>query len=201
MLLLVDAYNLLKTLTQTTFISSSEEALFVRQVAKYAALKQLTIYVVFDGGEQTWATDEHISDYVTTVRAGEYSSADHEIVRLTRRLLAKKPVVVTNDRALQAAVIAAGAQVVPVLVWWERVRTSGIAAAPGAVKNKGGALRRYVHEEGYQQADEVADALMQHSASKKLTPKVEEKAPTAREKSGYFLSKKDKQRQKLLKRL
>ncbi len=99
MIIIVDAYNVLKQIKQDT-INQFERNVFIKKLKQYGRTKRHTIVVVFDGGECTWPMIEK-NDPVTIVYSGDRLSADDYIRRYIKEHKNKELMLVTNDGELK----------------------------------------------------------------------------------------------------
>lgn len=97
--IIIDGYNVLKQVLADE-IGMSQRRAFINMLGKYAARKNHTITVIFDGGPDTWPTQE--KDHgITIIYSGTKQSADDVIKKL---LAAKKygVLLVSSDNELKA---------------------------------------------------------------------------------------------------
>jgi predicted RNA-binding protein with PIN domain len=100
MIILIDAYNMLKQLEGAQYISEAQHRAFVDTIAQYAQHKKHTILVIFDGGFAQRASIERISCRVSSVHVGYRQSADAYIVDYIQKYKGKSLLLVTADRQL-----------------------------------------------------------------------------------------------------
>lgn len=104
--IIVDGYNVLKQMVSDQEIGLAQRRAFTNMLGKYAAKKNHSITVVFDGGPDSWPTQE--KDYgITIVYSGTKQTADDVIKKL---LQAKKygVLLVSSDNELKAAAARQG---------------------------------------------------------------------------------------------
>ncbi len=101
MIIIIDAYNVLKNIYSSGDIGKSVRQKFISQLARYARKKGHTISVVFDAGPDYWPSQE---DYkgVKILFSGSQRTADHVIKELLDTYKNKDPLLVSSDRELQA---------------------------------------------------------------------------------------------------
>ena len=98
MIILVDAYNVLKR-SVSTDISVRQREQFITLLGKYAHSKGHIVILVFDGGESSWP--EIIKrDHAQVVYSGYKISADDYIHDYLERNKNKEIVLVSSDRVL-----------------------------------------------------------------------------------------------------
>lgn len=122
MIVLVDAYNVLKTMHSAHFIVPGTADRFVRKVYARAAAQGYRVEIVFDGG----AGGQHRVErrpQGTTIYTGSKQSADEMIYSLVEQYRPNEVVVVSADRALRSAVSRLGAKLIDPQVFWDRIHT------------------------------------------------------------------------------
>ena len=101
MIILVDAYNLLKTVLHVTFITDAQRAEFLQLFAKYARHKPSnSVVLVFDGGQDLYEVQD-LYQRVTIVYAGSLQSADDAIKKRLYSLRSQEVLLVTCDRDIR----------------------------------------------------------------------------------------------------
>lgn len=99
MVVVIDAYNVLKQIKQS-YVSASERNAFINKLKMYARAKGVKVVVVFDGGGSSWPVVEKDPE-VTVVYAGENLTADDYIRRYIKEHQNKELLLVTDDRELK----------------------------------------------------------------------------------------------------
>ncbi len=99
MIIIVDAYNVLKQIKQD-IINQFERNAFINKLKQYGRTKRHSIVVVFDGGQCTWPMIER-NNPVTIVYSGDRLSADDYIRRYIKEHKNKELMLVTNDGELK----------------------------------------------------------------------------------------------------
>ena len=77
MLLLIDAYNVLKRVTPSVIVDERERSRFVEQLGRYAKKKQHKIVLVFDGGFSGRATQERLFGIYVVYSGFEQTADDY----------------------------------------------------------------------------------------------------------------------------
>jgi predicted RNA-binding protein with PIN domain len=98
--IIIDGYNVLKQVLSPDQVGLSQRRAFTNALGKYASKKNHTVTLVFDGGPDTWPTQE--KDHgITVMYSGIKQSADDLIKKL---LSAKKfgVLLVSSDNELKA---------------------------------------------------------------------------------------------------
>ena len=99
MIVIIDGYNVLKMTHPALQVSERERTAFITSLARYGAITQHTILLVFDGGNSMWPETE-LYKTVSVVYSGYRSSADYVIKDLLERHSKKEVVLITTDREL-----------------------------------------------------------------------------------------------------
>ncbi len=105
MILLIDAYNILKRIYSGQYISESQKGMFVNQIIKYCSLggtnKNLKAIIVFDAGGNTYPDIESRAN-VTVVHSGSRINADDYIKEYIEKNRNKAEfLLVSSDRELK----------------------------------------------------------------------------------------------------
>ena len=98
MIILIDGYNLLKSL-YSTIVQDQERDEYINLLKRYAKKKKHTIILVFDGGFSDWQSTEKHGD-VLVVFSGVRETADDVIKRYLEDMWQKDILLVTADREL-----------------------------------------------------------------------------------------------------
>lgn len=98
--ILIDGYNVLKQMLTADQVSLPQRRAFTNMLGKYAAKKNHTITLVFDGGPDTWPCKER-DHGITILYSGTKQTADDVIKKL---LLEKKHgvLLISSDNELKA---------------------------------------------------------------------------------------------------
>lgn len=107
MLIIIDAYNVLKQTLPSRDISDRKRTKFIMQMAAYAKLRKHTVVVVFDGGPYHWPSRGH-EHGILVIYSGARQTADKVIQDYVQENKNKKPLLVSSDRELCAWVSQEG---------------------------------------------------------------------------------------------
>lgn len=107
MILLIDAYNVLKQISMTDQVSSQEKDAFIGSVKRYAKIKNIPIELVFDGGAYG-LSDREVFGNVTVSHSGALKTADDVLIELIHAYKGRDLLLVSTDRALGRAAHQAG---------------------------------------------------------------------------------------------
>lgn len=100
MILIVDAYNILKNISKTSLISEKQRTAFITLLSQYGTKKKHQIYIVFDGEPQK--NHDSARDNIHIIYSGHSQSADQVIIKLIERINYKdNMLVITSDRNLK----------------------------------------------------------------------------------------------------
>ena len=101
MIILIDAYNLFKTVSHTQFIESAQRIIFLKMFEKYAQRRGSNeIILVFDGGQDPYEIEENYK-HLTLFYSGFMQSADDIIKKKLTSLKGFDILLVTSDRELR----------------------------------------------------------------------------------------------------
>lgn len=158
MVILIDAYNMLKQNGAGRFISLGEQTRFLDCLSAYGKRKDHHIIVVFDGGPAARQT-ESSEGHLTVVYAGQASSADEAIKNRIPGLPCQNTLLVTSDRELRAYAARHGLLSLEPRVFNYYSRLEAAEPRARVVKDKGKAHKL----EGHESSSDV-DALMEKAS-------------------------------------
>ncbi len=118
--IIIDGYNILKQILPQQEIGLQQRRAFTNMLGKYAAKKNHTITLVFDGGPTTWSSQE--KDHgITVIYSGAKQSADDVIKKL---LPVKKygVLLVSSDNELKGAAARSEIVSIDALEFYTRVK-------------------------------------------------------------------------------
>jgi predicted RNA-binding protein with PIN domain len=121
MILIIDAYNVLKQVLPSVQIGDRERAKFIEELGRYARYRQHKIILVFDGGPYDRSTQERCAG-IYVVYAGWLESADDYIKRYVQKHRELDLIVVSSDREVRSAADRLGIESVPALEFYERMK-------------------------------------------------------------------------------
>lgn len=102
MLIIIDAYNILKQVIKNSFISENQRQEFINNLKNYANITKNNIILVFDGGYDYPTKSE--KDRITIVYSGRKSTADQYIKNYINYLINNNSgnniLVVSSDRKI-----------------------------------------------------------------------------------------------------
>lgn len=101
MILIVDAYNVLKQLSSAQYITQAQRDAFIHKLSVYGAHKGHRIIIVFDGGSSK-NLEKFRQSGVEVLYAGYSISADEVIKNLCDALRNQQVAVISSDRSLCA---------------------------------------------------------------------------------------------------
>jgi len=193
MILLIDAYNVLKQAHKTDLITEQQRNNFVHQLGQYLKVKQHKGILVFDGGQYDRATQERISG-VYVVYSGVVESADEYIKRYIKKHEELDILLVSSDRELRSEASRYNIESIPSQQFFAIVQeffdfSTGQSKKTSAIKLT-------------KKEDPELDKLMQEG-SKKVPRKVEDfiEHRSLRKSKAHRLSKKERAKEKKIKKL
>lgn len=195
MIVLLDAYNILKQTQPTREISDAQRRAFIDRVERYAHARDHAVFIVFDGGTGRFPSKSNRGP-VQVIYSGTQQSADDVVKRLCAEYAQKQVVVVSSDRQVCAYASLKGAVCLDADLWESVLAGARENVSPVAlVKDTGVAHKRPGHE-----STAELDALMQQASSQMMV-KAEDDHEVCRKSAKQTLSKAEKQLKKLVKKL
>jgi predicted RNA-binding protein with PIN domain len=99
MILLIDAYNVLKQIVASDQATAQEKTAFIATISQYARLKNVSIELVFDGGPYGLPDRVSVKNIVVS-HSGAQESADDLIKSLINAYKGRDVLLVSTDREL-----------------------------------------------------------------------------------------------------
>ncbi len=159
MLIVIDAYNVLKQIMPSRDISERQRTHFIMQMAQYAKMKKHTVVVVFDGGPYHWPSRTH-EHGVLVIYSGAQKSADNVIQDYIQEYKNKKPLLVSSDRELCAGVSEKGVMSIGASEFYRIVKNRIEAAKEKKISQQKGTIIKLSSENN----EEIDELMMQASA-------------------------------------
>ncbi len=194
MYIIIDGYNLLKSLFKSTEVTDRERSWFHEQIAAYSRKKHNSITIVYDGGsfDRPTATKKNL---VTTVYSGWKSTADDVIKAMVDEKAERDMLVVTTDNQLASYAVRGGVPTMRVADFYAVMRSeNGLPTEFVGYKRVAGEA----HKSETHESSAELDALMQQGSSI-LQYKEEEMARERKE--SQTASKEERLTKKVLKKL
>lgn len=192
MILIIDAYNLIKQVLKKPQVQQHEIQAFIRQLKKYATAKSLKIVLVFDGGDAAFVYKTR--DYpIELVYSGYNLSADDVIKELLSESHHNQVILISSDNELQRYAKNLAIEFLTSLSFYGLVKNN----IHKSVAPSGGVADTRLHKmtESHE-LDALMNAYTQHMPQKK------DDMPAALVPiKTYTDSKTEKKRNKLLKKL
>lgn len=190
MIVVIDAYNVLKQIKQG-YVSTAEQHAFINRLRMYARSKRVMVVVVFDGGGTPWPVVEKDPE-VTVVYAGEQLSADDYIRRYLKEHRNKELLLITDDRELKKNAQVLDIDTFGSLAFYARLLQKDAGAAVASAQQT-------IVIKTSADAPAELDALMENSD---VRPKKEEPCSVAsRKPTGFTPSKKERKINRKIKKL
>jgi predicted RNA-binding protein with PIN domain len=102
MKIIIDGYNMLKSVFAVDFITDTQRNAAINKLQRYAQKKNHEIMIVFDGGPHSWPVREQHNE-VTIIFSGYSMTADEYIQDYLSKTSPTEILLVTSDRALTNA--------------------------------------------------------------------------------------------------
>ena len=99
MIIIIDGYNLIKQTVHDRQIGEQERYRFIHMLSRYGHRKKHKIVLVFDGGPQTWPSQEVIAG-VKIIYSGVKETADSVIMKYIDDYRTKELLLVSSDNEL-----------------------------------------------------------------------------------------------------
>lgn len=99
MILLIDAYNVIKMALGKHHIRDDERVQFIVDLSRYSKKKSLTLIAVFDGGPTAWPSKDIVKG-ITVVHSGTKESADDYIKHYLVTHKGRDILMISSDREL-----------------------------------------------------------------------------------------------------
>ena len=123
MIILIDAYNLIKQMLKTTSVTDDEKRAFIKELKKYATKRSHNLVLVFDGGFESYITKENEGP-VEIVYAGYKHSADDYIKDYLAKSKNKNLILVSSDIELKDKAKSLGIEAFNVDEFYSKVKES-----------------------------------------------------------------------------
>ncbi len=193
MIILIDAYNLLKHMIKSDHASQNQINKFIKLIQNYSQAKKRNILLVFDGDVEDLLVCEQ-QDRVKIIFTGPYKSADDHIKRLVSEHR-KNYILVSSDRELCSFVASYNVPTVDVdafVVLLSKSNKYGISVKKSSEN---------VYKMPTSKSNPQLDALM-IEGSRNIMKKNEQEVYAKREKSkSKTLSREEKKILRLVKKL
>ncbi len=158
MVIVIDAYNVLKADFGNAFIQPHVTERFIDDLWAYSKRKHHTLLVVFDGGPDVRAS-RRVKDYLQVIYAGRSRSADDAIKELLEILNPADTLLVTSDRMLRTYAWRYSINSIEPSLFRRYSKSSNVVEKPRVIKDKKAPVKRTNHESSVE-----LDELMQKAA-------------------------------------
>ena len=195
MILVIDAYNVVKQAHSAPHISESEKQQFIKELGWYAKKKGHAIIAVFDGGSGERPEKERMHG-IQVVHTGIHQSADEWIKDYFMQHQTYDMLLVSTDRELNRFVARLAFQSLDAMDFYALMRQALKNAASYQPTSSNLVVK--IQEE----SNPLLDVVMEH-ASQKILHKSEDVQPKKNDRSSNArqLSKKERQILRKLKKL
>lgn len=99
MIILIDAYNILKRIHACIHISDAQRRQFEKKLQRYTSVKPHDIVLIFDGGNASWPMKQKVGR-ITEVYVGHGRTADDYIKEYMHHERSREMLLVSSDREL-----------------------------------------------------------------------------------------------------
>ncbi len=157
MIIVVDAYNVLKRETGTPDISHQQRIAFLSQIAHYNKQKGHEMIIVFDGGESSWPSVTK-QRHLTVVYSGNQRTADDYIRSYLTHHAHKDIILVSSDNELNFWADRHDIPSIDSDVFYTKLRQTVQVNGPSKKENRGALIKTS------SSADAFLDEVMRESA-------------------------------------
>ena len=200
MVLLIDGYNLLKSVYShhKGRLDKQREQL-IRQLGYYKEKKSAIkdIIAVFDGGIFPHPSRE-VHNGIVTIFAGYKSNADRWIIGYVDRNQHREIMVITRDREIIRKCESLGAQILSTHEFYDLFQNA-LLEDVAEQQSDDGDTKRFDGEQD--ESSDALDILMEQASLQAFDKNEEEYAQPDRKGASHHLSKKDKKRLKKIEKL
>lgn len=102
MTIIVDAYNFIKHISKSTFVSDQKKQSWIDRFCEYVEFRNNEVILVFDAGPGLYKTVER-HRHITVIYSGQMDSADDVIKQWLRQRTGQNILLVTSDREVREA--------------------------------------------------------------------------------------------------
>ncbi|HEV2601731.1 MAG TPA: NYN domain-containing protein [Candidatus Babeliales bacterium] len=193
MVIVIDAYNILKQILGGKFISDHERNIFIRRLGLYAKKRNHTVVAVFDGGLDDRAVKERVYG-IYVVYSGLQETADTYMKRYIEEHQQYDLLLVSSDRELCTWAERYNVQSFPALEFYMQVNSVLKSKQEGSGGNRNKAIIKTTDTDNPE-----LDALMSANAGR--IDSKQELDSVARVRNKHQLSKKEKKLHQKIKKL
>lgn len=205
MLLVIDAYNVLKLIQRTSYVNAEQHKIFLNKLCAYAYIKKHELIVVFDGGDYNRPTIFNYKNIKTVYSGSNYSADDYikdYVSNLKNSIKTCEVLVVSSDLELCKYISNFGVSCLEAASFVNFLNQINLVDSI----NKKAAIKSSIPAQksiGYESTEEL-DAIMRESSENviiKDKDKDQDQEKTNNKSSSRELSKYDKKINKLIKKL
>lgn len=196
MIVLIDAYNVLKQSTAAKHIVDAQRNAFIKKLHRYSDTKGHTVMVVFDGGDSARPTESRRS-LLHVIYSGYRLSADDVLKNLCSKFKGLQVMLVSSDRELCSFAARNGIVCIEATAWYDLLNNQKEQDHEVCIVKHAGEIQK---RPGHESSSEI-DQLMQESARVMMIKKEDEEERGTRHAPSKKLSKAEKKIQKLVNKL
>lgn len=100
MIILIDAYNLLKQILHTQFVHETQRVKFIKELQDYALKRSNDVVLIFDGGYDLYEYEDH-ARHIEIIYSGQAQTADDVIKKYLKERQGQNILLVSSDRELR----------------------------------------------------------------------------------------------------
>ena len=197
MTIIIDGYNVLKTIHATSCIDDDEREQFIHQIAHYAKLSHNKVFIVFDGGGGVRPTF-YPRNGIIVIYSGYRDSADDVIKNIVDREQRRDVMLVSTDRELNRYAAELDVPSIDSTVFYGHMQGRLRSEEHTAQQQKQvDSIRKRL---GHESSEEI-DALMMGDAGKVLQKYEDKKEYDHYCRKKHKKSKEEKKLEKMVKKL
>ena len=193
MTILIDGYNLIKSVEKVSMVSSEQIDRSLRELGRYAKKTANTVIIVFDGGPDLYQATDKIYG-ITVVHSGARMSADDSIKNYLSVNKSKDIILVSTDRELDAYAVSLGIEYVDSAHFYALMKERLLPDLADRVLGDD-----FVHKTSRRTSPEL-DILMEQ-ASEEVLLKRDDRLLQSRARKGKKMAKKERKKLHLLKKI
>jgi len=193
MIIVIDAYNLLKQYGSDREISSAARTAFIKKAAFYGSHKGHAMVIVFDGGLSSWVERSQVAG-VTVIYSGARESADDVIKDYLHEQRGKELLLVSSDSDLVRYARTLSVESIGATAFYALMLNNQNYGAESSRRSAGRAVKMS------RRTTPELDALMQ-GADPQPEKKERDENKQNRKSSGHTLSKEERNIIKKIKKL
>lgn len=154
-IIIIDAYNILKYFYQDEYITEKQRSQFIQQLIRYGKKKGHELKIVFDGGPHG-LPDRIVKKPVTVIYTGAQERADDYIIRDMKKYKGYEVLIVSTDREITNRAEKQDIPYIDAHLFYIFVRTA-LNISDGSTKKTKSAIK--LHKETDPTIDELMESV------------------------------------------